>query len=253
MAPECEAMANVQKPPLDADVYEAISVEQHEVDRRYWTELQPLRVSSLTSFSEEIKGLPPPPPQPIRLFKILEEYACALFDAEATKYPPSREHPCWLHDLGERIEARVINSLRPNFSGTLTHHATAEEMAKAVHDSLISHVEDCISGIQRLPSPPISTGAVQLSPTANGQPVITSREAQRYKTIGEQIKKLCNDCLVSVEELADAIHVSPRSVYRHLSDSDRPSKRHWAAYEKYFTAKLQRPVRLQGPLDVERQ
>jgi len=226
-----------------------IALAQYEVDQKYWAELQPLRVSSLALLNADLKGQPLPPKRPIQLLKILREYAGALFDVEATKYPPGPELARWLLDLGKRIEARVINSPQPHFGETLTYHATAEEMEKAVHDSLKSHIEDFMVGFPRIPSPLISTDAARLPPTAVGQPV-PPREAQRGETISEQIERLRNECRLAVEDLAEAIDLTPRSVYRHLSGGAHPRKRQLAAYEKVFSEKLKRQVHLQCQQNV---
>lgn len=245
-------MEDPHRPPLGADIYEAIALAQYEVDQKYWAELQPLRVSSLALLNADLKGQPLPPKQSLHLLKILGEYAGALFDVEARKYPPGPELARWLLDLGERIEARVLESLQPNFSGTLAYHATAEEMGKAVHNPIKSHIEDSTAGSPRIPPPLMSTGAVQLPQTAVGQPEPPG-EVQRGATIREQIEMLRNECRFTVEDLAEAIRVSTRSVYRHLSGDADPRQRHLAAYEKVFSEKLKRQVHLQCQQDVVRQ
>ena len=172
-------MEDRQRPPLDADVCEAIKVEQHEIDKRYWAELELLPVSPVTRLRDEMKGLPCSPTRPRHLLRLLREYACALFDAEARKYPPGRELPRWLINLGESIEARVVPFLlRPNLGGSLDYHATAEEIKTAVHDSLKSQIEDFNSKWPDNPSPLIAENTVQLSPTHCDQPVEVSRDAQ---------------------------------------------------------------------------
>lgn len=228
-------MEDLHRPPLGGDIYEAIELAQHEVDKQYWAELQPLRVSLFAELSETVGGPPSPPKRPIHLFKIVREYACALFDAEARNYPTARELPLWLLDLGKRIEVRVMKALRSGAGSTLLHHATKDEMEKEVHDVLTTHIEDCTSGFPGL----ISS--------------LTSTAHKRDETLGEQIKKLSIESRLNVEKLAEAIDVSPRSVYRHLSGRDDPSKSHLDAYEKVFSAKLKKQVRLHSPLDVKRQ
>lgn len=64
------------------------------------------------------------------------------------------------------------------------------------------------------------------------------------KPIGTQIDDLRKECRLTVEELADALDVDPRSVYRHLSGKADPRSRHLAAYEKLFSQKLGNPIRL---------
>jgi DNA-binding transcriptional ArsR family regulator len=240
-------MSDLQRPPLDAVEYEAIEVAQYEVDQKYLEELQSLRVSAGTQFREEVRGMPPAPRRPIQLLNILREYASALFQAEAMRYPAGHELPSWLFNLGERIEDKVIQFLRPNLSGSLDYHTTSEEMKNAIHDSLKSQIEAFESTWLGSQSPRIAENRIQLSPTGRDQQVEPSRHAHRHEAVGAQIKRLCDESLITVEELAQAIDVSPRSVYRHLSNSTIPRKRQLAAYEKYFSQKLKRPVRLHVP------
>jgi DNA-binding transcriptional ArsR family regulator len=240
-------MADLQRPPLDADVYEEIKVEQHEIDKRYLTELELLRVSPLTRLREDMSGLPPSPTRPLYLLRLLREYACARFDAEARRYPSGNELPQWLLNLGERIEARVSEFLRagPGLRGSLDYHATLEEMKTAIHESLRSRIEDCRLGFRQILSSQILNDRITSSPAGVGG----SSETQRHGTVGEQIRKLSDECRLTVEELAEAIEVSPRTVYRHLAGDAQPQPRHLAAYEKHFTARLRRPVQI----DVKRQ
>ncbi|HET6843207.1 MAG TPA: helix-turn-helix transcriptional regulator [Candidatus Angelobacter sp.] len=67
------------------------------------------------------------------------------------------------------------------------------------------------------------------------------------KSIGNQIDDLRCECEMTVEALAEALHLTPRSVYRHLSGQADPRKTHLAAYAKVFSGKLQRQVILNSP------
>lgn len=64
----------------------------------------------------------------------------------------------------------------------------------------------------------------------------------RSVTIGQQLEKLRLECGWSAEELAERVDITPRSVYRHLSDEDRPSKLNLAKYARAFTQHLERTV-----------
>jgi hypothetical protein len=69
-------------------------------------------------------------------------------------------------------------------------------------------------------------------------------EDSQEQPIAVQLKKLSDECRMTVEEVAEAVAVEPRSVYRHLSGEAIPRKRQLAAYERVFTEKLKRPIRL---------
>lgn len=63
--------------------------------------------------------------------------------------------------------------------------------------------------------------------------------------LNQQIEALRVECRMTVEELAEGLDVTPRSAYRHLSGEASPRDRHIAAYEKLFSQKLGRKVRLE--------
>ena len=64
-------------------------------------------------------------------------------------------------------------------------------------------------------------------------------------TIGEQIESLRERFHVTVEQMAEALRVSPKSISRHLSGEYQPSKKHLVAYEKLFSQLLGERVFLQ--------
>lgn len=72
----------------------------------------------------------------------------------------------------------------------------------------------------------------------------TKTDQKKPEPIGRQIDSLRKECRMTVEELADALDVTPRSVYRHLSGEADPRSRQIAAYEKLFSEKLNKSVRL---------
>lgn len=65
------------------------------------------------------------------------------------------------------------------------------------------------------------------------------------RPIGEQIDELRKESRLTVEDLAEALDVELRSIYRHLSDKAQPRARHIAAYEKLFSQKLNKTIRLE--------
>src|ERR1017187_6464517 len=105
-------MDKCHKPPLEEDVYEEISLAQYKVHKTYRAKLNPLFVSPVTQWVTVAKGEPPLPALPRRLGRILGEYACALFDAEASYYPASPELQTWLKNLAESVGLR-LTAARP--------------------------------------------------------------------------------------------------------------------------------------------
>ena len=63
--------------------------------------------------------------------------------------------------------------------------------------------------------------------------------------IKDQLELLREECRITVEKLAEGIGLDPRSVYRHLSGEAAPRARQIGAYEKLFSKRLSRSVRLE--------
>jgi DNA-binding XRE family transcriptional regulator len=76
------------------------------------------------------------------------------------------------------------------------------------------------------------------------EPTLPKSDHKKLVPLGTQIDSLRKECRMTVEELADALDVTPRSVYRHLSGEADPRPRQIAAYEKLFSQKLGKPVHL---------
>jgi DNA-binding XRE family transcriptional regulator len=64
-------------------------------------------------------------------------------------------------------------------------------------------------------------------------------------SIQQQLDDLRNECRLTVEDLAEALDVAPRSIYRHLSGEAIPRNRQVAAYEKLFSKQLGKSIRLE--------
>jgi hypothetical protein len=64
-------------------------------------------------------------------------------------------------------------------------------------------------------------------------------------SLADQIKRLKDECDITAEELAEALGVVPRSIFKHLAGTTIPRRGHLAAYERLFTARLQRTVTFQ--------
>lgn len=74
------------------------------------------------------------------------------------------------------------------------------------------------------------------------EPAVNANESQ---TIGTQLGKLQAECRLTVEELAEAVSIAPRSVYRHLSGEAMPRVRQKRSYEQFFSRKLKREIKIE--------
>jgi lambda repressor-like predicted transcriptional regulator len=134
-------MEELDRPSFSAEVCESIEDEQYKVHKLYWDILDRLGVTI------HLHSIPRPPKQPLRLHRILGEYACALFDIEAARYPDSPRVSQWLEALARRIEAIVLEKLAElamssglAFS-TLEYHLTKHEMLAAIRAALAKRIE----------------------------------------------------------------------------------------------------------------
>jgi hypothetical protein len=171
-------MDDSERPPLGAETYEEIEGEQYGVHQKYWSLLQDIRGPSIAGILATTG--PPPPKRPIKLSKILAEYACALFDVEAKRYHNQPQLPTWLKKLSGRTEHLVMTHLaemqKPGAldfgsitKGSLTYHATWEQMRKAINEALSAHAiefaERSATSQSASPSVPVPT-----LPKSDGKP-----------------------------------------------------------------------------------
>jgi len=144
-----------EKPPLDAETWEQIEGSKYWVKKTYAEKLSPY-LQDLPPIFEAMQkmpdGLPSPPKQPIKLCKVLAEYATALFDIEWTCYPKTDELPTWSRNLAQRVERDIIAhalnlgrrpvGLVSRFTIGLKYHASEDQMREAVRGGLKSRVGD---------------------------------------------------------------------------------------------------------------
>lgn len=131
---------------LGPEIREEISREQYAIDRTYWAKLQPFRISVVVDVAILTRGMPVPPREPVRLCGILEEYAAALFDAEASRYPASRDLESQLRDLTDRVERKILSIVPgPVLHHSLTYHATEEQMRTAIRRGLEGRIRSHLS------------------------------------------------------------------------------------------------------------
>jgi DNA-binding XRE family transcriptional regulator len=71
-------------------------------------------------------------------------------------------------------------------------------------------------------------------------------------TLPNQIRALREECPMTIEQLASAVHLAPRNVRRHEAGESQIRAKNIQEYERVFSSKLKREVRLKRPLIVKR-
>ena len=138
-------MADQDHSPLSAEAQEEIETEQHKIHQFYWQLLRTLAVNTLElSLSAE----PPPPKTPIKLGRVLGDYACALFDIERKKYPNKLGGK--LSSLADKSSQMVLEMVAEfenrSFGSKLGYHATWDRMGEAIREALRQKMKEKQSG-----------------------------------------------------------------------------------------------------------
>ncbi len=243
-------MSDSAKPPLDPIVQEQISLLLHKIEEKYWAILCAMRVPRFIPASQ-----PVPPQTPEQLLAYLRSYAAELFKIEADSYHEfvnAGPYPAWIGALEERILKRVlkavekIESADPNlilgFHGLAPHRMENElrgtlwEVANPYRWS----VPGADVAARLIDAAHKSTRKL----TQAVQPPTPIPAEDRKPSIAEQIRTLQDECNLTAQVLADALEIDPRSVFRHLAGEAVPRRGHIAAYERLFSEKLGRTVRI---------
>jgi hypothetical protein len=196
------------------EVREDISSDQYKVHQDYWKQLDSMRLKvNLAGFASIMMGgaettpEPPMPRAPLRLFRILESYAGALFDCESKRYP--RGHPSLseLHgNLASRTEELVmqnITQIEKRHSG-LTYHASYDQMRISVRESLQKHLDSLPKPIAMIEAPAAQPKQKPKTPHGN-------TTAATPKSI---IDAFCDREPCSLEILAEKAEIARRQVFK---------------------------------------
>lgn len=62
------------------------------------------------------------------------------------------------------------------------------------------------------------------------------------ETVGEQIDRLRDECVLSIEELAEEVKLHPTNVSRHINNLSSPTRKNLAKYSNTFSRLLKRRV-----------
>jgi DNA-binding transcriptional regulator YiaG len=225
-----------EQPPLHPHTKEAVDQLLHRVDQTHWPLIAKMRVPKYIPLD-----VPVPPSTPQHLLSQIQWYASMLFKTEADQFAQFRSdqhYPYWLSRLVERVESRVrvaLNRLEEADPKTLImgyHGLGQPEIDKGLQEILFEIAESYKRG---------DVGAVSVAPE---EPRPASAGDALAESAGAQIKSLRVECGLSVEELATALDVATRTVYKHLSDRVVPRRSHVTAYEKLFSERLGRKVTL---------
>ena len=214
--------------------------------------------------------------KPAHLSLILKNYAQALFYIEASKFP--KPHPNlgrWLAKLAGRTREHVIQRLIEVESSRRWHslgfHGLSLTEARKVIRDAVREMHQKFSpneGISTMSNEGKYSSLVAKQAMAyeaagiditHGSPLLmraaragrgsipdTESAALSSSTppLNQQIKQLMKDCRLTAEKLAEAIHLDPRNVYRHLAGKTGLRDSTIDAYEKFFSERLGRHVRL---------
>lgn len=182
-------MDDLDRPDIGPHVFEQIEVEMHDQDKRYWPQLlamqMPTPVMEL-AFTVLAQPSPRAPQLPSRLSVILHSYAQSLFYVEASKYPPvdSRLRH-WLTKLAERIESRIMRSVREieakAIMTSLAYHGVSEsQMRQVIAEALQQMIAKFAREERSQKSISAPTAPIQLaksSPTPQGHRTKEKRRA----------------------------------------------------------------------------
>jgi hypothetical protein len=236
-------LAACGRPPLTPLACEAIDQLLYRVDERHWPTITAMRVKKYYP-----PDSPVPPPAPKQLLGAFRWYSSMVFGTEADQYDQFRKdghYSTWLSSLAERTIARVLSAIKKLDESDpeallLAYHGICndeiEQDLKTMLGEIRSQYEQGIAPSQR-------KNVLSFTPTA-GPPEAPQPSAPQQESVAEQLKRLQADCDLTAQEMADALRVDPRSIFRHLAGETRPRRTHLAAYEKLFSERLGKPITL---------
>lgn len=142
-------MKEFYRPPLDPIIIEQIDLSLYKVDEKCWAEIAEFLVPRFIPPS-----IPVPPQRKLQFLQKLQEYAEALFKAEADHYESVRDnarYPDWLRKLSERVFMRVRQGIDKVEEGNPQamlgfHGATSLDIAPALQNTLSNLVSQYTKG-----------------------------------------------------------------------------------------------------------
>ncbi|KAA6457247.1 helix-turn-helix transcriptional regulator [Acidobacteria bacterium AB60] len=247
-------MSTSERPPLPPLVVEEIEELLHRVDRRHWPTITEMRGKKFYAPDE-----PLPPRKPQQLIQRILWYASILFGTEADQYDQFRSdpnYPIWLLRLEERVTARVMNALDkleagdPKSQITGYHGLSWSDIGRPLQTALWeirTQYEQGTAPSQRQASTAQPQQHVVASTTPKAEEVLRETPRALPETVADQLKRLRSECHLTVEQMAIALEVQPRSISKHLAGQTVPRARHIVAYEELFSQRLGKTVTLRIP------
>jgi hypothetical protein len=108
-------MNRTEKPPLSLEVEHQIEVALNQIHADFWPRLEKMQEFTSEARDTYRRIAPhkvpsvPAPRSPNALKVLLGQYATALFESEAIRYPNDQALPYWLQKLEERVTSTVLN------------------------------------------------------------------------------------------------------------------------------------------------
>jgi hypothetical protein len=233
------------RPPLHPIAREQIDQLLHRVDQQHWPNITKMRVKNFHP-----PDTPVPSPAPEILLGAIRCYATMLFGTEADQYDqfrPDGRYPAWLLRLAERTIAHVWSAVA-KLEGwnqdemLLGYHGLTKEKIeqdlKTVLWGIAAQYEQGIAPSQR------KAAAGPAPPPAQPEPE-AAKTSIPQESVADQLKRLKVECRLTAREMADALKVNLRSVFRNLNGA-MPRATQIAAYEKLFSDRLGRTITLKN-------
>ncbi len=202
---------------------------------------------------------PQPPPQPIRLSKILCNYAIALFNCEWSYHPKNALVTAADYgDIAKRTENLVEQNVkefeRKSFRSLQFHGSLNLHMEK-VRGALSEHVRSLTVVSVNATSPTevamITAGLADSNVSGPAPekhqlqlPPPQQQEPRLFSAVHEHLQALLDESGIDVQTAAKALGVTPKSIYRHLNGTAHPRRAHLSKYEDLFTRTCGRDVKV---------
>jgi hypothetical protein len=173
------------------------------------------------------------------LLSRIQNYAAKLFLREADQYEQFRKnqnYAPWLGKLEERVIARVLRTIaaieQANKPATLTYHELSDEeimqgLGQTLFEIRSRYVWREIGPNVAPPIPPAGSDA-----------------AEAKLSTGEQIIQLLAECGMTHDQMAEALDIDVRQIYRHCAGETTPRQSNVVGYQRVFSEKLGRSVRI---------
>jgi|SRR5579872_600724 len=133
-------MSDPSRPPLGLKIFEALERKCNKVHAKYWGILGDLCTPMQESIMVGLGSTTPPRDrEPIKVTRILGEYAQELFSTEAEAYPADDRLAQWRMALAKRIETDImihIRKLGTVYAEGLEYHLRDSEMQKSIWPAL---------------------------------------------------------------------------------------------------------------------